>query len=401
MSVKSEEISRDSIKNLNDEELLESLNLFERQNELLTIENFLMEDFFLRVSPDVLKNIQTTLNQMPPLTNVRAVNLFKSPEEFENDLGYSNSSRAYRSISRRHTMTQPQSGLRYTSRPSQHPTQIIVNVNFKNELAGQCIENLKSDIQKNQRENLEVIKYCRAKIEETKISCGELKNAQRKFIEVVIENGIDELTKKISPRIFTKFLRDLAKEGTFLIESFRLKNGTVLSELKKHKKLLKKHAELSSCVRPIDFELAEIEKKKFTKLNEEKRGHYFGLRHEEREAALVKGKEHKKYLEASSELKSIQSKITICDQSITKLKTAIARSEDEIEQLKKSINDLNEKVCLYNVPTIVQYIQKLNDLDVKKIELKKAKRREEIAKMQLENIKIKYREQIEINKNYS
>jgi hypothetical protein len=275
-----------------------------------------------------------------------------------------------------------------------------VNVNFKNELAGQCIENLKSDILKNQKDHCETLKDLQARIEEIKIDCEELKNAKRVFVRTVIESGVDELTKQISPRIFTKFLKDLTKEGAMIIESFRLKNDTMQNDLRKQKKLLKKHAELSSCLRPIDFELAEIEKKKFVKLNEEKRGHYFGLRHEEREAALTKGKEHKKFLEASSELKSIQSKITICDQSISKLKLAISRSDDEIQQLKKSINDLSGKVCRYNAPTIVQYIEKLNDFDAKKIELKKAKRGEEIAKMKLQNIKMKYREQIEINKNY-
>lgn len=400
MSGSEEEISRGSFKNLSNEKLRETLKDFNRDIELLEIENFWMEDFFSRDSPNVIANIQTALNQTPPLSNVRATKLFKTPEEFEIDLGYSQVSRAYRSVSRRYTLSQPQTSISFTSRVSQWSSQTLVNVNFKNELADHCIENLKSDIKKNHKEHFEKLKDLRARIAETKICCEELKNAKRNFVKIVIEDGVDEMTNQISPRVFTKFLRDLIKEGTSIVESFRLKNGTIQSDFKKQKKLLKKHAELSSCLRPIDFELAEIEKKKFVKLNEEKRGHYFGLRHEEREAALAKGKEHKKFLEASSEVKSIQSKITICDQSITKLKMAISRSEDEIQQLKKSINDLSEKVCRYNAPTIVQYIEKLNDFDAKKIELKKAKRREEIAKTKLQNIKMKYREQIEINKNY-
>lgn len=400
MSQNEEEISRDSFNYLSTEKLLETLRDFNRYFELLEIENFWMEDFFSRESPNVITNIQTALNQTPPLSNVRATKLFKTPEEFEIDLGYSQASRAFRSVSRRHTLSQPQTSISFTSRVSQWSLQVVVNVNFKNELAAQCIEDLKSDIKKIHKDHFDKLKGLRARIEETKIECEELRNAQQAFNRTVIENGIDALTKQISPRVFIKFLKDLSKEGTMIVESFRLKNGTMQSDFKKHKKMLKKHAELSSCLRPIDFELAEIEKKTFVKLNEEKRGYYFGLRHEEREAALAKGKEHKKYLEASSEVKSIQSKITICDQSISKLKLAISRSEDEIQQLKKSINDLNEKVCRYNAPTIVQYIEKLNDFDAKKIELKKAKRREEIAKMKLQNVKMKYREQIEINKNY-
>lgn len=384
MSAGKEEIC---IKNLSIEELLETIKNNKQEVELLTVENFWIEDFFTRESPDVVENIQTALNHSPRLTNVRASKLFKTPEDFVTDLGYTQASKAYRSFSRRHTMTQPQTGVSFTSRISQWPTQDVVNVNFKNELAEHCIENLKNDIEKNQKDHLERLKDLRARIQEVKIDCDELKNAKDEFVKNVIENGVDEMTNQISPRVFTKFLKDLTKSGAIIVESLRLKNGTMQSDLKKQKKLLKKHAELSSCLRPIDFELAEIEKKKFVKLNEEKRGHYFGLRHEEREAALAKGKEHKKYLEASSELKIIQSKITICDQSITKLKLAIARSEEELQQLKKSINDLNEKVRRYNAPTIVQYIEKLNDFDAKKCELKKAKRREEIAKMKLQNIK--------------
>lgn len=399
MSAAEEEGLRDSFNNLSIEKLFETFKIYKRDVKLLEIENFWMEIFLSKESPQVIKNIETALSQSPPVFNVRATKLFQIPEIFETDLGYTQASREYRSLSRRYTTVQPKATVSLTSRITQL-SPVLVNISFNIELAQNSIESIKSQILKNQANNLMNLKNLQAQIKETKIASEELKTAKNEFVRIVIEEGIDKLTKLTSPHVCAKFLKDSIKNGSILLESFRLKNGTMQSDLRKKKKSLKKHAELSSCLVPIDFELAEIEMRKFVKVSEEKRKHYLGLRHEERETALAKGKEHKKFLEASHQLKDIQSKINICEESITKLESAISKCENEIQQLKKSINDLDEKVRRYNAPTIVQYIEKSNDFDARKSELKRAKRREEIAKMKLQNMKIKYRQQIEINKNY-
>lgn len=397
-----EEISRKSSSDsLSIEKLFEKVQNYKRNVELLALENYWIREFFSQTAPQVVKNIDSVLSMTPPMFNIKAKKLFLTPQEFDDDLEYSHASKAFRLMSRRFTggseLLTP--SMSYLSRLSM-TMAIFVNVEFKVELCEESTERLKIVILHEQKENLEKLKNLRAQIQEVEIDRKELQNAKHEFTKVVIEQSIDEMTNQISPRAIEKFLNDLIKNGAIMVDSIRLKNGTMTSEYKKKKKLLKKHKELSSCLRPIDFELAEIEKKNFIKLNEEKRKHYFGLKYEEREAALNKGKEHKILLKATDELKNVESKITICDESIAKLKLAIIQTEEEIEHLKNSINDLKKKICRFNAPTIVESINKINDYEEKKNELKKAKRHEAIAKIKLQNVKMKYQEQIEINKNY-
>lgn len=389
----SKEISQENI-----EELFAKVINLKKNVERQELENFWMQKFFSREAPQVLENVEKVFSQ-DLILNIRPAKLFSNAQQFCNDLEYSKVSKAYRIFSRRITSTHNSSYMSVSTRLSQFMT-VAVNVSFNIELCEQIIEQLKEEILKERKETLEEMKAMHAKIEELKIDSEELKNAKNEFTKVVIDQGIDEATGFISPRVFTKFLRDLSKNGAIIVESIRLKNGTLRNQLKKLKRVIKKHEELSSCLYPVDFELAELEKKKFEKMTEEKMSHYFGLKNESRDAALIKSKNHKKFLQSTTELKTLQLKVNNCEQSITKLRKEVQKCEEEIQQIKKSIKELSEKIQKFNAPTILEYIEKCNDFDLKKSKLKKVKRQEEIAKIKLQNLKIKYREQIEINKNY-
>lgn len=396
-----EEISRDdkSFDSLSIDKLFKHVQNYKREVELLALENYWIREFFSHKAPHVLTNIDTALSKS--LLNIKTTKLFQTPQEFDDDLEYSRASKAYRLMSRRFTeLPGVQASASISSSFSMY-TAPFINVRLKIELCEESTERLKVAILNEQKENLIKLKNIRAQVQEVQIDQEELQNAKHEFSKVVIEKGVDEMTNQVSPRAIQKFLNDLIKNGAIMMSSIRLKNATMKSDLWQMKKVLKKHEELSSCLRPIDFELAEIETKKFIKLSEEKRKHYLGLKFDEREAALNKGKEYKILLQAKDELKNVESKITICDESIAKLRSALTQTEEEIERLKNSINNLEKKICTYSAPTIVQYIKKINDFDAKKSELKKVKRHEAIAKIKLQNVKTKYREQIEINKNYA
>lgn len=361
--------SFDSIAYLSIEELYEKVKKYKREVEILGLENYWMREFFSHDFSNVLQNIDKALSQNPPITNLKIAKLFQSSAEFEDDLKYSKVAKAFRQLSRRYSISSSNS-----IRVSQIIQNVPINVAFKNELCMNTIANLKREILSEQKKHLELVKDIQAQMHEIKIDKVEFANAKREYLKNVTKPKI-----KVKKR---KFLKEFKKSGNILLELIRMKIDTMKIDVTKQKKKLKKHAELSGCLRPVDFELIEIEKKKSLKMSKEKRSHYFGLKHEEREVISQKSEEHEKFLQATDELKNLENQISMCDKVISRMRKELTKSEKEKNQeVEKLINDLREKICKYKAPSIVDYIEKEKELQVKKKELKKAHRQKELAKI--------------------
>lgn len=274
-----------------------------------------------------------------------------------------------------------------------------INTSVKTDLCEQEIKKFESEIKKRQKQSLQEIKKFKTEVQEAEISCKEFNKGIREFEKFVIKGGFDPIVKRISSEAFINFLKDSSRKGAAIKESIRLKTQIMKSKCIKQKKLLMKSQELKSCFRPVDFELAMIEKKKFQQMSEEKQNHYEGLRKNVHSMTSNKNMKQKHLLEASLQLDQLKKETKNCEQLIKQMERDENASQKEVEGLKASVNELDELSSNYEAPSVLEYIEKINELDNLKKCLKSVKRKKENFEFSLKSLQRKYREQLELNKN--
>lgn len=267
---------------------------------------------------------------------------------------------------------------------------------MKSELCEKETLKMERDIETLQNQHVHEMKTLFAKIEEAEIVCKEFSKCKSEFESIVVKRGVDPMTNKISSQTYINFLKDLIRKGGIMTESIRMKTLSLKSDCKKQQLMLKKKGELSSWLRPVDFEIVMIEKQKFLKLAEEKQNQLNGLRRDEHAVSKNKNLEQKLLLQATFELNQIIDKNKHCQRVVAKLKQDAESLETENEILKKSVQEIGEmgKVC--KAPTVDDYINKTDELHKLKIQLKAIKRKSEAVKISLINSKKKHRQQSRI-----
>lgn len=264
-----------------------------------------------------------------------------------------------------------------------------IDPSLKTEMCERETYKIEAEMRQKQKTSLQQIKSLVAETQETQITCKELQKAISEFETFVLQRGFDPMTNKVSTQVFTTFIKDLARNGSINTESIRMKTSTMKNDFRRQKRLFMKRQELSSCLRPVDFELALIEKKKFQNLHEEKLKHFVGLKNEQRDAFLSKNQEEKKLLQATIEYNQITAKANLSERRKILMERSIEASNEKIAQLKQSIKDFDELISVNEAPSVDDYIGKITERDRLKIELKAVKRKAEIAKISLQNAKLK------------
>lgn len=364
------------------EQLFAAVKSYQRDLEIIQAENFWIQEFFIKNCPVVVKNLTLLFKKYPtvPVELIRISKLFSKESEFEDSVASSRTSRISRVPSRRTTFFPVSSSSHLLRKGSSYVPQKVVNVVFKNDLIEQFGLVIQEEIVKLEKEHSYTLKTLDVETFEIGICCEELQNARAGFEKVVT-----------SERTFIKFLTDISKNGSMMTESIRLKTASLKTELKLQKKVVKKHKELSGCIMPVDFELIEIEKRRFLKTEVEKNNAYLGLRHDEHQTAMKKNLEHKKLLQVTNQLHSVSAKIEESRKVIETLKGKIFQLEVRVEELKKSVNVLKEQVSKFESPSILQYCELSNKLRESDEKLKKAKKRLELLKTKLKSTKAKCR----------
>lgn len=344
------------------EKLSETLKELQAQTVKIQMENLWMESFLRENAPSMLPNAE----QKP----------------IKNRITFA--SKMSKSLSVYGTRIQ-----------SVSPDVLISSDSISSTLKAEMCQNetfkLQNELEKKQKQSLQAMVELNAKTQEAEISCKEITKTIDEFEKLVLERGFDPMTNRISSDSFISFLKEASRNGKLITESMRMKTQTLKVDYRKQKRLFKKREELVSCLRPVDFQLAKIEKKKFQNLQIEKLHRYKGLREDERDAFMNRNQAQKQLVEDTIQLNQITSKVNLCQRSVDKLEQSVMSSEHEIVELKKSVQELEVMSSTFEGPTVIDYIENINKRDSLKIQLKIAKRKVEVAKVHLQNLKKKLR----------
>ena len=374
------------VENLNTLQLFEIVKELKREVERIKMENLWIENYFREHALHVLNNVDRLTERSN--ISIKPSKLFQNSSQFMNELSLSRASRTSRAFSKRRT-TIVRSTITGSSikTVSTAPKSVNVSSVIKTELCDKMSNKMACETEKMIKKSAQTMKHLKAETQELALCSEEYLNTIKEFESFVIERGYDPITKRINAEVFTKFLRELVRNGNILIESNRLKKTTMQSDCNRSKKMLKMREEISGCLRPVDMELMSIEKKNFQKNDEEKQNHYVGLKYASSEAAIAMTIQKKKLLDLTQEYNKILVSTIHCEKIIKTLEKKLITDQEDVEKVQNLNSILEKKVTHFEAPTIMDYIIKLNVLDKLKRQLKFMNRQANIAVIENKNIK--------------
>lgn len=230
-----------------------------------------------------------------------------------------------------------------------------------------------------------------AQIEELKMTNQEVTETLREFKDFVLVNGAHPLTKRVPSERLLKFFDKWTRNGNALVENFRMQSTTLKRNCVQMKLELAIKSELSSILRPVDFEQLEIERQQLQKLIDEKTIHVLALKRTTGNGSLALSMQRKQLLTKETELERLLAEQERMRKLTVKYEVSSDNAEKDKARWNKRKEKLNEKMLTYEAPNVLDYMsrkQELADLDK---EVKALLRTFNITKIKLKNVKIAQR----------
>lgn len=237
-----------------------------------------------------------------------------------------------------------------------------INLNCRTDLVLREVEDMQNQLELFFKRSH--AKKCRlkAELEEIGIRSGETIDATAAFEQIVVIEGLDPISQKITAERFTKYMNDWLKSAQFTIDKMRLRCSTLKSRLFKLSTLLVQKAELGENIHEVDFEKITIENERFQIKIEQKNNHLIEIKRMLGNANLVLTN-YKNYLQNFiDELTEIKGKIDMCHKKTEILDVEGERAAEQVEQETEVLEKLKELVDNYRVPDVMEYVTLKNDL---------------------------------------
>lgn len=188
---------------------------------------------------------------------------------------------------------------------------------------------------------------------------------------------------------FRKFIRNYNKNGTIAIEKMRLKCFTLESNYTEKKLELQQRMDMSSILRPVDFEQLKIDIKTLTSTLEEKTANMMGLKNINGSISLQLVDERRQLLALEDRLQGYREKCKTYRLETEQMCEKIVKIESGIVHWTRMVDELNEKIRCYSAPSFENYFQlKIQLRNISKEEYR-LKRKRNIALIKLKNLRHK------------
>lgn len=190
---------------------------------------------------------------------------------------------------------------------------------------------------------------------------------------------------------FEKFVRNYNKNGTIAIEKMRLKCFTLESNYTDKKLELQQRMDMSSILRPVDFEQLKIDIKTLTGSLQEKTANMMGLKSMNGNISIQLVDERRQLLALEDRLHGYREKCKTYRQETEQMCEKIVKIENDIEHWTNVVDELNEKIRCYSAPSFEKYFQLKIQLRNMLKEEYRLKRKKNIALIKLKNLRQKSR----------
>lgn len=188
---------------------------------------------------------------------------------------------------------------------------------------------------------------------------------------------------------FQKFIKNYNKNGTEVIEKMRLKSFTLESNYTDKKLELQQRMDMSSILRPVDFEQLKIDIKTLSNTLEEKTANMMRLKSINGSISIQLVDERRQLLALEDRLRGYREKCKTHRRETEQMCAKIVKIEDDIAHWTKLVDELNEKVRCYSAPSFESYFQLRIRLRNTQKEEYRLQRRKNVAVIKFKNLRHK------------
>lgn len=188
---------------------------------------------------------------------------------------------------------------------------------------------------------------------------------------------------------FQKFIRNYNNNGTIAIEKMRLKCFTLESKYTEKKLELQQRMDMSSILRPVDFEQLKIDIKNLTNTLNEKTTTMIGLKGQNGDISIQLIDERRQLQALEDHLFGYREKCKAHRRETEQMCEKIVKIEEDINYWKNLVDELNEKVQCYTAPSFEDYFQLKIQLRNTRKEEYRLQRKKNIALIKLKNLRHK------------
>lgn len=169
----------------------------------------------------------------------------------------------------------------------------------------------------------------------------------------------------------------------------RLKSFTLESNYNDKKLQLQQRMDMSSILRPVDFEQLKIDIKTLTSTLLEKITHMMGLKSINGNISLQLVDERRQLSALEDRLHGYKEKCKTYRREIEQMCEKIVKIENDIAHWTNVVDELNEKIRCYSAPSFESYFQLKIQLRNTLKEENRLKRKKNIALIHLKNLRHK------------
>lgn len=385
-------LSEYDLDNMDLTELSARIEEFQKEVAEIDLENELLERYLEKNDPELLVGIQMQLaKQKAPARIKFAVNAKRSVDTTHSAGNFSRRESLTSTIFDTISIGTAASFARSARTLDSQQQEMRVGYGMRTELCNKEAAVVMAETDRIQGITKLQCRELIAEIEELRLTNDEVIETRREFKEFVLVNGAHPLTKRVPSERFQKFFDKWTRNGNAMVENFRMRTTTLKRNSVQMKLALTVKAELSSILRPVDFEKLEIETEQLQKEIEQKTIHVLALKRTTGNGSLALSMQRKQLLNKEAQLKRL-----LADQErVRKLTLNYEVSSDnavkDIARWTRRKEKLNEKMLTYEAPTILDYMnrkQELTDLDK---QVKALTRSYNITLIKLKNAKIMQR----------
>ncbi|XP_055916767.1 coiled-coil domain-containing protein 113 [Eupeodes corollae] len=348
-----------------------------KELHLIKLENFVLNDFLQKNDPKLLNDLD---NFKKRNAKIRLSMMEKRKSLVDSSYLGGRQSRA---------TSLAGSAIGSLQKPAQ---EYNLNYRTKIDMAERLIVEIKKQIEVIKAKGVDDIKILKSKIEAMRYQCADRQEIIRNFeMHFLLNDALIYATEKQKIKQFRKYMNKCLKNGKTMLGTMRLKVTSVKEHCHQLRTILISKAEISGMLVPVDFEQLQIKKEEQIRILEEKNINLFGLKEVAGKTAQCLAKEKKNLETLEEKSKILVEKTAKAIKGISKLEKESRVFENELELEEEGLRHFKIQAEEFEAPSILDYINKKQELVALQKEQKRLQRKANIKTMKLKNIISKLR----------
>ncbi|CAG9573522.1 unnamed protein product [Danaus chrysippus] len=345
------------LEELTDADIIKQVNELKQNIRILSLENEVLERTILRLEPSLMHGIQQALEYAAKMQSNSSLNVGSFVKSQTSKYGMESlvsPSRMIASPSRVSTR-------RVESSAKVSGTVIIgsgpkVNILERSELVSIEMEILIKNLERSRKKAAKQHALLKAQLEEIGVREADIIRATEFFNQDVIINGWDRIAQRIPAEIWIRFMMEWVKIADTQIGKLRLRTSTLNTQYSKLKGQIKVKAELSECLRSVDFEKLKIENKECVETIEYKLHQLGELKKMTGDANLNLTIHKKAMMEQNTYLTNVLNSIQEKQKQAVQCDKEKDVIEAEAEKLVQRLHEVRTVRAAYEVPDVMDYV---------------------------------------------